>query len=255
MGLKSASSTTDTGEGGGGKASTDSTVLAVVPVFVLLGLIGVVICHVLNKKGYRCTTETQGPDEVFEEQKDPELGGEFNDTLSDNNDTVGQIVHFIMKNEANSDALKAMINENSIDSDGPPLTPISPGPATPPLTPLSPGAPIGAAKHTCNHLHTIGGVSGHKNICHRCNQKKWPRMKSPRKPDQRRSQHEVTVLALNMSGFRVTKCEKPTRERRALLITDTSRAVPTSPIEVEPKSRTTSESQQVQTDNVNKEKR
>lgn len=45
------------------------------PVFLLLGLIGVVICHVLNKKGYRCTTEAQGSDEVFEEEKDPELGG------------------------------------------------------------------------------------------------------------------------------------------------------------------------------------
>ncbi|KAK2863094.1 hypothetical protein Q5P01_002627 [Channa striata] len=250
----SSSPTTDTGEGV--KIKPDSTLLAVVPVFVLLGLIGVVICHVLNKKGYRCTTEAQGDDEVFEEQKDPELGGEFNDTLSDNNDTVGQIVHFIMKNEANSDALKAMIHENSIDSDGPPLTPISPGTPTPPTTPISPGAPVGAAKHTCNHLHTIGGVSGHKIICTRCNQKKWPLMRrhSPRKTEQRRGHHgEVTVLAVGR--FRVTKCEKPTRERRALLVTDPSRAVPTSPIEVEPRSRTTSESQQVQTDNLNKEKR
>ncbi|XP_026208845.1 RELT-like protein 1 isoform X2 [Anabas testudineus] len=242
---------------GGGATNPDYTVLAIVPVFLLLGLIGVVICHVLNKKGYRCTTEAQGSDEVFEEEKDPELGGELNDTFSDNNDTVGQIVHFIMNNEANSDALKAMINENSIDSEGPPLTPISPNTPSPPMTPISPGAPAGAAKHTCNHLHTIGGASGHKNICIRCNQKKWPLMRKPsaRKAEhQRRAHHgEVTVLAVGR--FRVTKCEKPARERRTLLITDFNKAGPTSPTEVEPKSRTTSESQQVQTDGLNKENR
>lgn len=59
----------------GEKTGPDNTILAVIPVFLLLGLIGVVICHVLKKKGYRCTTEAQANDEVFEEVKDPELGG------------------------------------------------------------------------------------------------------------------------------------------------------------------------------------
>ncbi|KAG8006180.1 RELT-like protein 1 [Nibea albiflora] len=278
-----------------------------VPVFFLLGLLGVVICHVLKRKGYRCTTEAQedGGEECKEEGKDLEMDGDLNDTLSENNDTVGQIVHYIMKNEANSDALKAMIHENSIDSDGPPLTPTSPGTPTPPMTPVSPGAPPGAAKHTCSHLHTIGGMAGSKNICTRCSQKKWPLMRRPsaRKAEQRRSQYgEVTVLAVGRLfpspvwllhsksrpvfsqleafnvkqlqqdvlsvtqhisdtlyreregergkqrvsyRFRVTKCEKTARERRTLLITDTNGSVPTSPTEVEPKSRTTSESQQV----------
>lgn len=54
----------------------DYTLLAILPVFFFLGLGGVVVCHVLKKKGYRCTTETQDADEaVFEEEKDPELGG------------------------------------------------------------------------------------------------------------------------------------------------------------------------------------
>ncbi|XP_071315495.1 RELT-like protein 1 [Trachinotus anak] len=250
------SQTTVTGKGGGGAegVNPDYTAFVLVPVFFLLGLLGVVICHVLKSKGYRCTTEAQDDDEVFEEEKDPELGGELNDTLSDNNDTVGQIVHYIMKNEANSDALKAMVHENSIDSDGPPLTPTSPSTPTPPMTPISPGAPPGAAKHTCNHLHTIGGPGGHKNICTRCSQKKWPLMRKPsaRKVEQRRSHHgEVTVLAVGR--FRVTKCEKPMRERRTLLISDSNGSVPTSPTEAEPKSRTTSESQQVHTDNLDKD--
>ncbi|XP_056225559.1 RELT-like protein 1 [Seriola aureovittata] len=252
------SQTTVTGSGESGAAglNPDNIAFFLVPVFFFLGLLGVVICHVLKRKGYRCTTETQDDDEeVFEEEKDPELGGDLNDTLSDNNDTVGQIVHYIMRNEANSDALKAMVHENSIDSDGPPLTPTSPITPTPPITPVSPGAPPGAAKHTCNHLHTIGGPGGNKNICTRCSQKKWPLIRRPsaRKAEQRRSHHgEVTVLAVGR--FRVTKCEKPTRDRRTLLITDSNGSVPTSPTESEPKSRTTSESQQVQTDNLDKEK-
>ncbi|XP_078132287.1 RELT-like protein 1 [Sander vitreus] len=251
---------TATGEGGGAAAASNPEYIAfvLVPVFFLLGLLGVVICHVLKRKGYRCTTEAHDGEEAEckEEEKDPELGGDMNDTLSENNDTVGQIVHYIMKNEANSDALKAMVRENSIDSDGPPVTPTSPGTPTPPMTPISPGAPPGAAKHTCNHLHTIGGLGGQKNICNRCSQKKWPLMRKPlaRKVEQRRSLFgEVTVLAVGR--FRVTKCEKPTRERRTLLITDSNGSVPASPTETGPKSRTTSESQQEQTDNLDKEKR
>ncbi|XP_035531167.1 RELT-like protein 1 isoform X2 [Morone saxatilis] len=247
--------TTETGAAGG---TPDYTAFVLVPVFFLLGLLGVVICHVLKRKGYRCTTEAQDDEECEEEDKDPEQGGDMNDTLSDNNDTVGQIVHYIMKNEANSDALKAMVHENSIDSDGPPLTPTSPDTPipTPPMTPISPGAPLGAAKHTCNHLHTIGGAGGNKNICSRCSQKKWPLMRRPsaRKTENRRSQQgEITVLAVGR--FRVTKCEKLAKERRTLLITDSNGSVPSSPTEVEPKSRTMSESQQEQTDNLNKENR
>lgn len=229
-----------------------------VPVFFLLGLLGVVICHVLKRKGYRCTTEPQDDEEVKcqEAEKDAELGEDVNDTLSEN-DTVGQIVHCIMKNEANLDALKAMVHDNSIDSDGPPLTPTSPDTPTPPMTPLSPGAPPGAAKHTCNHLHTIGGPGGHKNICSRCSQKKWPLMRrlTPRKSELRRSHHgEVTVLSVGR--FRVTKCERSTRERRTLLISDSNGSAPTSPTEMQPKSRTTSESeQQEQTEDSNKDKR
>lgn len=161
-----------------------------------------------------------------------------------------------MKNEANSDALKAMVYENSIDSDGPPMTPTSPGTPTPPMTPVSPGAPPGAAKHTCNHLHTIGGVGGNKNICTRCSQKKWPLMRRPsaRKSEHRRSHcGEVTVLAVGR--FRVTKCEKSARDRRTLLISDSNGSVPSPTSEAAPKSRTTSESQEVPQDETDKEKR
>uniref|UniRef100_A0AAX7SLY5 RELT like 1 n=1 Tax=Astatotilapia calliptera TaxID=8154 RepID=A0AAX7SLY5_ASTCA len=246
------------GDSAGTSGGTNPYYIAfvLVPILFLLGLLGVVICHVLKRKGYRCTTDHDDEEECKEEVKDPELGGELNDTFSDYNDTVGQIVHYIMKNEANSDALNAMIHENSIDSDGPPLTPTSPGTPTPPMTPVSPGAPPGAAKHTCNHLHTIGGLGGNKNICTRCNQKKWPLMRKPsaRKAELRHSNCvEVTVLAVGR--FRVTKCEKPARERRTLLILDSNGSVPASPTAVEPNSRPTSKSPQEQTDSVDQGKR
>ncbi|XP_054609596.1 RELT-like protein 1 [Dunckerocampus dactyliophorus] len=254
-----AGQTTVTGkeEVGGGAINPDYTAFVLVPVFFLLGLLGVVICHVLKRKGYRCTTEARDEDQEEEPceevEKDPEVGGELNDTISDNNDTVGQIIHYIMKNEANSDALKAMVHETSIDSDGAPVTPTSPYSPSPPMTPVSPGAPPGAAKHTCNHLHTIGGVGGHKNICTRCSQKKWPLVSKPaaRKAEQRRS-HSGEVTVLSVGRFRVTKCEKAARERRTLLIADSNGSVPS--VEAASNSRTVSESQEEENDNMDKEK-
>ncbi|XP_013873845.1 RELT-like protein 1 [Austrofundulus limnaeus] len=232
-------------EGGAGRANY--VAFALVPTFFVLGLIGVLICHMLKKKGYRCTTAQDDEDEECKEDLDPEQGGEMNDTFGEN-DTVGHIIHYIMKNEANSDALKAMVQDNSIDSDGPPLTPTSMGSLSPSMTPVSPGAPPAAAKHTCNHLHTIGGLGGQANICTRCSQKKWPLMRKPsaRKPEQRRSHlGEVTVLAVGR--FRVTKCEKPARDRKTLLVMDSNGSVPSTPTGAAAHSRTTSESQQEQT--------
>ncbi|KAI3375756.1 hypothetical protein L3Q82_004054 [Scortum barcoo] len=263
------------GDGGAGGGNPDYTAFVLVPVFFLLGLLGVIICHVLKRKGYRCTTEAQDADEEFkEEETDLEQGGDLNDTMSENNDTVGQIVHYIMKNEANSDALKAMIHENSIDSDGqvgqsasgslrdggigvggywqgPPLTPTSPDTPTPPMTPISPGAPPGAAKHTCNHLHTITGGVSRKAVAEEHLHALQPEevaMDEAVRPCKAEaaspSSHHGEVTVLAVGRFRVTKCEKPARDRRTLLITDSNGSVPTSPTEAEPKSRTMSESQQ-----------
>lgn len=63
-----------------GKADTSggaNMAFILVPVFFLLGLLGVVICHVLKRKGYRCTTEAQedGEEGCGEEAKDLEMGG------------------------------------------------------------------------------------------------------------------------------------------------------------------------------------
>lgn len=238
---------------GAGDTKPEYIAFGLVPFFFLLGLLGVLICHILKRKGYRCTTQEPGEDGTEEEveDKDPELGGDFNDTISENNDTVGQIVHMIMRNEANTDALKAMVMQNSFDSDAPPLTPTSPTPSTPPMTPVSPVSPgipgVGSNKHTCSHLHTVGGPGGLSNTCNRCSQKKWPLMRrpSPRRATELRRSQQGPVTVLAVGRFRVTKCEKqPPRERRTLLLSEGNGSAPSSPVEAEPKSRTTSQSQQ-----------
>ncbi|KAK9972084.1 hypothetical protein ABG768_025415 [Culter alburnus] len=229
---------------GKGDGNPEYIAFILVPFFFLLGLLGVLICHILKRKGYRCTTESEEDEELEkeedEEDKDPEKG-DLNDTFSDSNaDTVGQIVHYIMKNEANSDALKAMVQE-SIDSEGGPVTPTSPNTPTSPESPALPVLPPSTAKHTCNHLHTIGGVGGQKNICNRCNQKKWPLMRrsSSKKFDRRSHIGEVTVLSVGR--FRVTKCDpKSARDRRTLLITEPNGSVPASPASADPPERSTS---------------
>lgn len=71
---------TDTGKNveGASKPNWDYIAFVLVPAFFLLGLIGVVICHVLKKKGYRCTTAQDGEEEEEEECKEDlesELGG------------------------------------------------------------------------------------------------------------------------------------------------------------------------------------
>ncbi|XP_073502320.1 RELT-like protein 1 isoform X1 [Phyllobates terribilis] len=66
-----------------------------VPIFFIMGLVGVLICHILKKKGYRCTTEAEPEVEKITGEK-IEMQESVGDT---NNDTVGQIVSFIMKNE------------------------------------------------------------------------------------------------------------------------------------------------------------
>ncbi|KAG8516483.1 RELT-like protein 1, partial [Galemys pyrenaicus] len=189
---------------------------ALVPVFFVMGLFGVLICHLLKKKGYRCTTEAE---QEVEEEKVEKI--ELNDSVNENSDTVGQIVHYIMKNEANADVLKAMVADHSLYDPESPVTPSTPGspPGSPPVSPgpLSPGGTPG--RHVCgHHLHTVGGAV-ERDVCNRCRHKRWhfikPTVKS--KDGRPRRQGEVTVLSVGR--FRVTKVEHKSnqKERRSLM--------------------------------------
>lgn len=68
----------ETAHDSGTKGETHPEYIAffLVPVFFLLGLLGMFICHILKKKGYRCTTDAEEPDEPEgEEEKRLEEGG------------------------------------------------------------------------------------------------------------------------------------------------------------------------------------
>ncbi|XP_078256200.1 RELT-like protein 1 [Rhinoraja longicauda] len=170
-----------------------SIAFVVVPIFILTGLLGLLICHVLTKKGYRCTTDRES---VCEELV-PETEIELHDNEC-NADTIGQMVHYIMKNPANAEALHAMVDNNKESANGPPspLTPESPD------TPSSPtGSPT---KNNFHHLHTVGGAAG-KSSCSRCNHRRSRSVKEFRKSRP----GEVTVLSVGR--FRVTHVDPKAR--------------------------------------------
>uniref|UniRef100_A0A8C5LNJ9 RELT like 1 n=1 Tax=Leptobrachium leishanense TaxID=445787 RepID=A0A8C5LNJ9_9ANUR len=160
-----------------------------------------------------------------------------------NNDTVGQIVNYIMKNEANADVLKAMVAENAalgdnsvFDPDSP-ITPTTPGSPTTPNTPLSPTSPTSTpSKHTCRgqHFHTVGGVA-EKSVCTRCNNKRWQLIRTPQKRKElKKPRPAVTVLSVGR--FRVTKVEPKSKERKRLMSDGTeviNGEVPSTPVKVD----------------------
>lgn len=43
--------------------TAEYAVFALVPVFCIMGLLGILICNILKKKGYRCSAEKEGGDE------------------------------------------------------------------------------------------------------------------------------------------------------------------------------------------------
>ncbi|KAM6313692.1 RELT-like protein 1 [Aegotheles albertisi] len=201
-------------DGNGVKAERlEYIAFALVPVFFITGLLGILICHVLKKKGYRCTTEAE---QVEEEELDEKI--EMNETIHENSDTVGQIVNYIMKNEANADVLKAMVADSSVFEPESPLSPTSPESPTSPGSPLSPGAvPF---KHSCkgHHFHTVGGVV-EKDVCNRCSHKRWHFIKPAHKSKENRRSRLGEVTVLSVGRFRVTKVEHKSnsKERKSLM--------------------------------------
>ncbi|XP_039397269.1 RELT-like protein 1 isoform X1 [Mauremys reevesii] len=185
-----------------------------VPVFFIMGLLGILICHMLQKKGYRCRTEAE--QEIEEEKLREKI--EMNESVNDNNDTVGRIVNIIMKNEANADMLKAMVADNSVCDPESPVSPTTPGSPTSPGSPLSPGDT--PSKHNCrgHHLHTVGGVV-EKDVCSRCSHKRWHLLKPTNKSKEPRKSRQGEVTVLSVGRFRVTKVEhkSTSKERKSLM--------------------------------------
>ncbi|XP_069754052.1 tumor necrosis factor receptor superfamily member 19L-like isoform X3 [Narcine bancroftii] len=82
------------------------TILLVILIFFITGLLGILLCHILQEKGYRCRTSQQ----LDVEQNTP--AATTDDVQESNQDTVGQIVQCILDNKANAEALKEMLKEH-----------------------------------------------------------------------------------------------------------------------------------------------
>ncbi|XP_018422738.1 PREDICTED: RELT-like protein 1 [Nanorana parkeri] len=234
-----APSTSDAGDTSSGSGHPEYVAFILVPIFFIMGLTGVLICHILKKKGYRCTTAEAEEGEKISAEK-IEMQDEAGDTT---NDTVGHIVSYIMRNEANADILKAMVADNSVVGDNSVFDPETPTTPNTPLSPTSPGSPMSTpTKHSC-HLHTIGGVAD-KNVCSRCAQKRWNPFKTPQKSkDPKKTRPSVTVLSVGR--FRVTKVEPKSKERKRLMSgTEASKGdVPATPVSVDTRQRSGTETE------------
>lgn len=238
----STSNTIDSSSGG----HPEYVAFYLVPIFFIMGLLGVLICHILKKKGYRCTTEAEAEEKITGEKI--EMQENAGDT---NNDTVGQIVSFIMKNEANADVLKAMVadtsglGDNSLFDPESPTTPNTPVSPTSPVSPMSPGGT--PSKHSCrgHHLHTIGGVAD-KNVCSRCSNKRWNLIRSPPKHREPKKAKQGAVTVLSVGRFRVTKVEPKSKERKRLMSDGTEATngeVPLTPVSVDTRQRSGTETE------------
>uniref|UniRef100_UPI00358E977F RELT-like protein 1 isoform X1 n=2 Tax=Myxine glutinosa TaxID=7769 RepID=UPI00358E977F len=84
--------------------------LALVPIFCAMGLLGALTCHMLKKKGYRCTASkpyTEGESHAACECSAPQ---------HDADDTFQALVRLVAENPANTEALKQLRMEEGIDS-------------------------------------------------------------------------------------------------------------------------------------------
>uniref|UniRef100_A0A3B4T8G5 RELT TNF receptor n=2 Tax=Seriola dumerili TaxID=41447 RepID=A0A3B4T8G5_SERDU len=172
--------------------TAEYAVFALVPIFCVMGLLGILICNILKKKGYRCTAEKEGGDE---ETPTPQKEGNNCPYISDdlNEDTISVLVRLITEKKENAAALEELLLEyeskqmamsKSSSIKFPMLSPLSPFRSLPRLCPHQ------------SHLHTISGLSGlapkHGYRCSRCAQRKWPpvlippldSLKDPLKPPQ-----------------------------------------------------------------------
>lgn len=171
--------------------TAEYAVFALVPIFCVMGLLGILICNILKKKGYNCMADKEGGDpEMASPQKDGNACPYISDDVL-NEDTISVLVRLITEKKENAAALEELLLEyerkqmsKSSSIKLPTLSPLSTFRSLPRLCPHQ------------SHLHTISGMSGlasrHGYRCTRCAQRKWPpvlippleALKDPLKPPQ-----------------------------------------------------------------------
>ncbi|XP_036598860.1 tumor necrosis factor receptor superfamily member 19L [Trichosurus vulpecula] len=148
------------------EAAAQYAVIAIVPIFCLMGLLGILLCNLLKKKGYHCTAHKDGGEEAGLEGKN---GANPAYRMDDpNEDTIGVLVRLITEKKENAAALEELLKEyhskQLVQTSYKPLPKLTQGP--PPIP------------HICqhqHHLHTVQGLASHSgSSCSRCSQRKWP---------------------------------------------------------------------------------
>ncbi|XP_068596216.1 RELT-like protein 2 [Brachionichthys hirsutus] len=91
---------------GVGDVTPPYMIFVVVLLFFLTGLFGLLICHLLKKKGYRCRAG-----DLDDEEEQAETLADEDD---DNEDTVEQILKCIIENEANMEAFNEMLGNHNV---------------------------------------------------------------------------------------------------------------------------------------------
>uniref|UniRef100_H2SS04 RELT TNF receptor n=1 Tax=Takifugu rubripes TaxID=31033 RepID=H2SS04_TAKRU len=153
--------------------TAEYAVFALVPVFCIMGLLGILICNILKKKGYRCSADKEGGDE---ETATPHKEGNCQHIPEDlNEDTISILVRLITEKKENAAALEELLMEYESRQMG---TNKGSSIKFPVLSPLVPFCTLPRMCPHQSHLHTISGVSGlapkHGYCCTRGAQRKWP---------------------------------------------------------------------------------
>ncbi|XP_074717188.1 tumor necrosis factor receptor superfamily member 19L [Strix uralensis] len=169
-------------------AAAQAAVLTIVPVFCAMGLLGILVCNLLKRKGYHCTTG-----------KDPQPGGTGPSSIYQledaNEDTIGVLVRLITEKKENAAALEELLKEHHGQQ------PMPLGYTPPNKLHLLPQFPP-SCQHQ-QHLHTVQGPAP----CARCSQKKWPEVLPsihiPKVPKPGGRPSEVTILSVGR--FRVSR--------------------------------------------------
>ncbi|XP_068133810.1 RELT-like protein 2 [Hyperolius riggenbachi] len=160
-----------------------------VVVFFVMGLVGILICHILKKKGYRCRTSPEEDEELKEELSAEK---EYSTDEISNDDTVDRIVKCIIQNEANAEALKQMLGDTEGEV---PVVPSS-------ICPHRESQDAGPTHH-----HTVHG--GSQAPCIHCTRKKRNLLhRMGRSKDSRGKSHPGEVTVFSVGRFRVTHIGK-----------------------------------------------
>ncbi|XP_066541428.1 tumor necrosis factor receptor superfamily member 19L [Hoplias malabaricus] len=156
--------------------STEYAVFALVPIFCVMGLLGILICNLLKKKGYHCTAEKEaGDEEAATPQKE---GNPCPYIIEDpNEDTISVLVRLITEKKENAAALEELLLEYEKKQ-------MAVNKATAIKFPVLPRlAQFRSLPRLCthqHHLHTINGLVPRSGLCcSRCSQKKWPELLLP----------------------------------------------------------------------------